>query len=195
MVVPPVYIKFPNSSKNDELIFKAQKIKIDKVELEKHFDSIIPDVVLYSGGKKLFVEIYVTNRVDDIKLEKIRKAKISTIEIDLSKKALETPVEVLRDVLLNDKRSEKQWIYNFHSEKWLEKFISISDKKEIIDKDNLPRVFNCPIDILSSNNKPYVYYYEHCCHCPYHVATIENKKYILCSGKERISSKKILASP
>ena len=37
---------------------------------------------------------------------------------------------------------------------------------------------------------PYVYYYEHCCHCPYHIATIENKKYILCSGKERISSRK-----
>ena len=85
MVIPPVYVEFPQSGKPKELISKERKIPIDDVELEKRFDDIIPDIVVDSGDEHFFIEIYVTHPIDDEKLKKLKGKKISTIEIDLSK--------------------------------------------------------------------------------------------------------------
>lgn len=80
ITIPPVFIKFDNSYKKDELICEAKEIIIDRVELEKRYDDIIPDIVVYSGGKQLFIEIFVTHSIDDVKLEKLRKATyLSTV--------------------------------------------------------------------------------------------------------------------
>ena len=51
MVVPPVYVEFPQSGKSKELISEEQKISIDSVELEKRFDDIIP--IRYNKLRKL----------------------------------------------------------------------------------------------------------------------------------------------
>lgn len=85
MVIPPVYVEFPQSGKPKELISKERKIPIDDVELEKRFDDIIPDIVVDSGDEHFFIEIYVTHPIDDEKLKKLKEKNISTIEIDLSK--------------------------------------------------------------------------------------------------------------
>ena len=85
MVIPPVYVEFPQSSKSKQLLYLEKKISFDHVELEKRFDDIIPDIVVYSGDKYFFIEIYVTHPIDDEKLKKLKGKKISTIEIDLSK--------------------------------------------------------------------------------------------------------------
>ena len=60
-MLPPVYVRFSYSYKSDELVCGAKEIAIEKVELEKRFDDVIPDVVVYAGGKQLFIEIYVTH--------------------------------------------------------------------------------------------------------------------------------------
>ena len=86
IVIPYVFLHSPYPYKKDELLCKAKEMQIDKVELEKHYDGIIPDIVLHKGNKKLFVELFVTHRIDEEKLERLRKANISTIEIDLSKR-------------------------------------------------------------------------------------------------------------
>ena len=49
--IPEVKLRFPHSYKPDILIHESMKIEIDHVELEKHIDALIPDVVVYSGGK------------------------------------------------------------------------------------------------------------------------------------------------
>lgn len=85
MVIPPVYVEFPQSGKPKELISMEKEISIDDVELEKRFDDIIPDIVVYSGDKYFFIEIYVTHPIDDEKLKKLKEKKISTIEIDLGR--------------------------------------------------------------------------------------------------------------
>ena len=83
MVIPPVYVEFPQSGKPEELLYPEKKIPVDRVELEKRFDTIIPDIVVYSGDKYFFIEIYVTHPIDDEKLKKLKEKNISTIEIDL----------------------------------------------------------------------------------------------------------------
>lgn len=61
IMLPPVYVRFSYSYKSDELVCGAKEIAIDKVELEKRFNDAVPDIVVYAGGKQLFIEIYVTH--------------------------------------------------------------------------------------------------------------------------------------
>ena len=111
IVLPAVYIHFPNSPKASELYCEAKEIQIERVELEQRFQDVIPDVVIYAGGKQLFLEVYVTHAIDDIKLAKLKKSNISTIEIDLSRKDHSISPKELQSILLNNSE-EKKWVYN-----------------------------------------------------------------------------------
>ena len=184
MTIPAVYVHFPDSYKGDELICEAKEIEIEDVELEKQFGSIVPDVVVKAGGKSFFVEIYVTHCIDEIKLEKIRKAQISTIEIDLSKKTSAISAEELSELLLRDSR-EKQWKYNKLAEVYLKRFISIADAKEIVSRGLAMHVDNCPIRARVWKGKPYANYIDDCLYCKYCIA---NGETFLCSGRERIAT-------
>lgn len=115
MVIPPVYVKFPQSGKSKELLYLKKEIPVDRVELEKRFDDIIPDIVVYSGDEHFFIEIYVTHPIDDEKLKKLKEKNISTIEIDLSKIKRDISVEDLSDILLKSS-DRKSWKYNAVSE-------------------------------------------------------------------------------
>lgn len=107
IMLPAVYIQFPNSPKAPELYCESKEISIERVELEKRFQDVIPDVVIYAGGKQLFLEVYVTHAIDDIKLKKLKQTDISTIEIDLSKKEHSISLEELRSILLDNSEEKK----------------------------------------------------------------------------------------
>lgn len=69
-----------------EPISDCQQYTFSRVEVEKADGNVRPDLLLITtSGKALHVEIYVRHRVDPIKLEKLRRRGISSIEIDLSK--------------------------------------------------------------------------------------------------------------
>ncbi len=192
-VIPPVYLRFDNSYKKDELICEAKEITIDKVELEKPFDGIIPDIVIYAGNKQLFVEIYVTHKIDDKKLDKLKKADISTIEINLSKKNSTITTEELKGLLLNDSE-EKTWKYNSLANKQLKRFYSIADKRKIISRGYALHIDNCPIKSRIYRGKPYANFTDDCLYCKYFISN-ENDDTILCSGRLRISEIKDFSIP
>lgn len=191
MTIPSVYLHFPNSNKQDELICEAKEIEIDKVELEKRHGSIVPDVVVYAGGKAFFIEIYVTHCIDDEKLAKIKKTSISTIEIDLSKKTKTITVDELTWILLNDS-DEKQWKYNRIAEKCLNRFIAIADKRSIIGRGFALHIDDCPIRTRAWRGKPYANYIDDCLYCEYCIAT---GAALLCSGRLRIATIKDFSVP
>lgn len=69
--------------------------KAYKIEIEKNLGDIIPDVfALYYDEKEVAVEILVTHAVDKEKYKKIRKRKLTTFEIDLSKISYKTKDDV-----------------------------------------------------------------------------------------------------
>lgn len=152
MVIPPVYVEFPQSGKPKELISKERKIPIDDVELEKRFDDIIPDIVVDSGDEHFFIEIYVTHPIDDEKLKKLKEKNISTIEIDLSKIKRDISVEELSDILLKSS-DRKSWKYNAVSEKWYQRFEKASDKMPLTQRGLALHVDGCPIGIRNWKGK------------------------------------------
>lgn len=185
ILIPPVYLKFPDSHKEKELISEAKEIYIESVDLEKRYNNIIPDVVVYAGGKKFFIEICVTHPIDDQKLEKIRDANISAMEIDLSKKDKMMTVQELTEVLMNDV-DEKSWKYNAHEEKYLQMFYKAADKRKIVSRDLAFHVDNCPIKSHIWRGKPYANFLDDCIECKYCIST-QGQDEILCSGRQRIA--------
>lgn len=185
MTIPSVYVHFPDSYKKDELISKAKEIEIESVELERSFGSIVPDVVVYAGGKPFFVEIFVTHCIDDNKLEKLRESQISTIEIDLSKKTSIMSVDELTKILIGDS-DEKQWKYNRLSEAYLNKFIAVADNMEITSRGFAMHVDGCPIRVRTWRGKPYANYIDDCLYCKYCISNADGL--LLCSGRSRIAT-------
>ena len=139
---------------------------------------------MYSGGKSLFIEIFVTHRIDDNKLDKLRETKISTIEIDLSKKTEIITTEELTDILLNDSE-EKQWKYNNFSAESFQKFMSVADRKSIVPRGFALHVDNCPIKSRKWNGRPYANVMKDCLYCEYCVSYTE---YVYCTGRARIAT-------
>lgn len=193
IIIPPVYVKFPNTYKADEVVCGAKEISIDRVELEKRFGDVIPDVVVYAGGKKFFIEIYVTHCIDDEKLIKLQNADLSTIEIDLSKKDSITSVDELRELLLNE-REEKKWKYNSLANRYLQHFFRIADKRKIVSRGFAKQVDNCPIKSRVWRGKPYANFIDDCLDCKYCISATHEGE-LLCSGRLRIATIKDFKTP
>ena len=193
ITLPAVYIQFPNSPKAPELYCESKEIEIERVALEQRFRDVIPDVVIYAGGRQLFLEVYVTHAIDDIKLEKLKKSDISTIEIDLSKKEHSTSLEELQSILL-DNSEEKKWVYNSIANKYLGYFHAAADQRDIILRGSAFHIDNCPIKVRTWRGKPYANFIDDCHGCKYCISYQYEGK-MLCSGRNRIATVADLRTP
>ena len=186
IVLPAVYIHFPNSPKASELYCEAKEIQIERVELEQRFQDVIPDVVIYAGGKQLFLEVCVTHAIDDIKLAKLKKSNISTIEIDLSRKDHSISPKELQSILLNNSE-EKKWVYNSIANKYLGYFYMASDQRDIISRGFALHIDNCPIKARTWRGKPYANFIDDCHGCKYCIS-YQFQGGMLCSGRRHIAT-------
>ena len=191
MVIPPVIVEFPDSYKGNIVLSAEMEISIDRVELEARFESIVPDVVVYAGKQQLFIEIFVTHKIDDHKLAKLKKRGISTIEIDLSKAEQTISPEELSDVLLKSSE-EKTWRYNAKVEKWRNRFYSVADKRPIVVRGFATHVDDCPLAVRRWRGKSYANVMDDCIYCPYCISHDGDDEIVFCSGRLRISNIKDL---
>lgn len=189
MVIPGTYIEF-NSHKHTICISKTTEITIEKVELERRFRNVIPDVIIYVNGKPIFIEIFVTHPIDDEKLDKLKELGISTIEIDLSQINHSITTEELSDILLKDSEL-KYWKYNVLSDNYKKKFLYTADRRSITWRYGTPCIYNCPIYKKQSNK--YVSLINDCEHCEYCI--VSTYSFVHCSGRQRISSIEDLNRP
>lgn len=183
ITLPDVYLRFPNSHKEKELISPAQRIKIDTVVLEKGIDDIIPDVIIKVNDKFLMLEIFVTHRIDDIKLNKIRKIGISTIEIDFSRQKDIITYEKLKETIING-IEDKEWIYNSLEEKYYRMFVDAGKQMKVFSRGFAQHVDGCPISIREYRGKSYANFTDDCLYCEFCISYEEN---LLCSGMQKIS--------
>lgn len=183
--LPAVYLEFQESYKEKELISESKEIEIDIVKLEKRFGALIPDVVLYSRDKCLFVEIFVTHKIDEEKLIKLQKENISTIEIDLSKCEKTISKEELENILLSDHES-KSWKFNALAAKYTKKFLQACEELKTKLYGRYERIGNCPIKNIKWPGKLFVNPDYDCINCEYCIS-INNENRIFCSGRSRIS--------
>ena len=184
--IPAAYVTFPNSGKAPLLLSDAKEIRIDRVDVETATDCIVPDLILYSGGKRLMVEIYVTHAVDEAKREAIQNLGISTLEIDLSSEDRDITRESLREILLKDS-SRKRWIYNAMTQKVYQEFLSATQKMPIIHRGLAIHVDWCPIQSRIWKGKPYANVMDDCSYCQFNISRSVDDQSLYCSGYLRLS--------
>ncbi|HBD9450131.1 TPA: hypothetical protein KLD84_000216, partial [Legionella pneumophila] len=94
------------------LVEKGRSISFDSVQEEQALNEMRADILAIANNQKLMIEIFYRHKVDDQKMEKIKAANISTIEIDLS----DLTPDNFRDWetfwrCINDP-NRAQWLYN-----------------------------------------------------------------------------------
>ena len=88
-----------------------QVIPLTNIQDEKCVGNIQPDIVCYFKGKPLLIEVYVTHKVDNKKLQKIKAKNVSAIEIDLSDIGYDTDLKELKQLVLYE-TSNRKWLNN-----------------------------------------------------------------------------------
>ncbi len=119
IMLPPVYcdIFYENPNREEGYCFKNKEIKEGKllenvtVYLETKENGIIPDIIIQYGDYKLYVEIYVTHKVDAEKKQIVKDNDISMMEINLSKENRLISREELSKYLFED-ASKSTWVNN-----------------------------------------------------------------------------------
>ncbi|MHA3126753.1 competence protein CoiA family protein [Legionella pneumophila] len=94
------------------LVERGRSISFDSVQEEQELNEMRADILAITNNQKLIIEIFYRHKVDEQKIEKIKAANISTIEIDLSDL---TPDDVRNWetfwLCINDP-NRTQWLYN-----------------------------------------------------------------------------------
>ena len=150
------------------------EIVIDSVELEKKFGSVIPDVIVHSGDKVLFIEIYVTHAIGWEKLKKLKELKIPTIEIDLSDINDSVSKEELENIILHGGFLHRHWVCDPVTEEYLRKRYAMSHKIRV----NKDRTIFCPV-------KQCVVSDDVCFKCEDNYG-LDEESFVLCAGKEPV---------
>ena len=94
---------------DSEEVVKPGRFFFDRAELELRVGEVVPDVVLYRGGRRLFVEFKVTHACGTEKIARIQKMDVGAVEIEL---------EGFRDVKLRDLeqiilfKAPREWLHN-----------------------------------------------------------------------------------
>jgi hypothetical protein len=126
---------------------------VDSVREEKRVGDIILDLILKIGHRELLVEVFVTHRVDNRKIEKIRKIGMSAIEIDLSASPRHMPMEALSELIVNGV-DNKKWLNNERIRKERQKLMEKAVHKEIIPIGEWDlQVKECPKKMRTFNGK------------------------------------------
>ena len=90
---------------------KAMLVEAESVEVERYLDNFTPDIYIKTKRGELFVEIYVSHPVDEIKKNKATEYGAAMLEIDL-REYTQTPIssKSLRKIILYTE-GNREWKY------------------------------------------------------------------------------------
>lgn len=176
-------------------IYPAKLLRFTELNIEKAIDQVIPDLLIKVDNSQCMLEIYVTHKVDQNKLEKIKKLNIGAVEIDFSRIDREVDDEYIRDVILNGTDC-KTWLFNPKAEalqqenrKKRENDIreSKNDKLKITSTEfHFLVLYGCPL--LPRHKKQWsTSVIRDCAFCEHLVH--KDKDYILCNARYEIWKK------
>lgn len=160
---------------------------LDEVRVEQRTGDIVPDILAYSSGIPLLIEIRVTHEVDRAKAAKIRNLGISAIEIDLSSFCRNFNREELADAVIRQ-TDNKKWIFNAKSAKLKKQLLATGQFKKTVHRMGAVQVDNCPIAKRVWHGKPYANVTDDCLWCEYNLYVSPYSNSIVCGGVHKITT-------
>jgi len=128
----------------------AQVVEVERVESEVPIGPYRPDMLLHGAhGRRMAVEIVVTNPVSEEKEDFYEQQRISALVVDIGKRAKKMTLAGLRQLLLEGDR-ETDWLHNEFAEQLTKKFQTTAIARQITWRKsekrgaNVPHVDGCP---------------------------------------------------
>lgn len=175
------------------------EVKIDEVALETRLGRIAPDIVIFSAGEPLLLEIYVTHRVGREKLRIIEQNGWPAIEVDLHRLRHFPDRQELAKILTNPVRM-MNWLNNPMPEQIWVTMASMADQRAVNFNDSLNDwvVMGCP---LQENNTTCLKHIKwglalNCRYCLYFLSTSnrdnpqQETKFVYCLHRAGIATYK-----
>jgi hypothetical protein len=174
------------------MVVREQVVPIEAVDVEKSVGEFRPDLLITGhSGRRMAVEIVVSNPVSEVKRHFYQTAHLSALQIDLSKKRSTITMQSLRNLLVNG-ACDTRWIHNEMVEICENRLAKEAKPRPITWRKShkrvgkVPHVDSCPYpfreypaeDSFFSNAK------LDCPRCPYYTAPDNPRKirFVLCSG-------------
>lgn len=197
-------VKFPGTH---YVIKEEAIIPIDSVILETRIGELIPDVVIFVKGKKLLLEIVVTNPVSPQKRQRIRLEKLPTsvffakaLFTDLYQKGeLRLLEEAFRKELIEGTKF-KGWLHNPKLERVLKLLLeNYAEEKKVKTFETLHTYYSfvedCPLEKRhwksgKYQSKPHAKTDEDCLNCPFCLELDRSK--VLCVGNRKVGFGELL---
>jgi hypothetical protein len=172
-------------------LYPKHILHFEKVFLEKRIDKIIPDIIIHVKGRQLIIEITVTHSIDRIKMNRIRKLNISTLEIDLRKQDQQLTINMLEKLLIYDLACKK-WVYNAKREDFVNEIMNLGKELPLYHRT----VYGCPLKINELNESKSADLINCCFNCDFLIHAngerSNSKKHITCVGHEAKENKDII---
>lgn len=119
------------------IIKKQRRVNFDYIQNENSistsqgYRAIKPDLIAYSGNRRLFIEVAVFHPCDDEKIEYLKKHNVSAIEIDLSKFPRAANEEDLEKYLAEGKylkANGTKWLYHVKNEEYRQEALKLEEE-------------------------------------------------------------------
>ncbi|HVA98367.1 MAG TPA: hypothetical protein VNG53_05690 [Bacteroidia bacterium] len=154
IIIPAIYNKYGDLLSKQELILlddvKSEDEEITSIGKYSDGSLIRPDLIGIKQNRQLVIEIYVTHKTDSYKVAKIKKHKISAIEINLENVSLDTNTKEIEEAILNPHFTT--WLYN--------------DKKEALQNKKLQELRSSGFALVAVDRELYAEsYFDDACDC------------------------------
>ncbi len=139
--LPAVVWKNPLPRKEEvKKLYIERTIQVQSVVLEQRVDDFIPDIIVVANDITYLVEVAVTHFIDESKLEKIKRNKLHTIEIDVSHLKQGFNLTNLEEAIYTSRNYQAEWKYHPRLEELnLEVKKAEEDRIAKIEEDNQER--------------------------------------------------------
>ena len=191
IILPSVEIG--NGKKNGKILYKPFKAKIQKIDLEKKYNNIRPDILITVNSKILVIEIYVNHKVDFEKIQKVKADNLPMIEINLrelnkdKEKNVPSKIkEILKEIFLSENDDRKYWVFNSKKNEYIK---NNNLQKNVIHYFGKPFVDNCPISKYCKWRDSWYYSWSNiqmnCNKCDSFLEYNKETKSIICSNRNK----------
>ena len=161
----------------------SKEIRVDRVEVEQYDRKVKPDLIIYSDETKYHVEIYVTHKADEKKIEKLKNDNIYSIEIDLSNVGENISREQIKKILLENSNL-KYWLNNPDSNLYKEERLKNAHRIDLVRHGFATHTEHCPKHVRDFKGSSYANLIDDCFGCEYFCGEDRYFKYIMCTKED-----------
>ena len=164
--IPDVVVEF-SSNKKTLKINKTNIVAVEDVELVSSPESRIPDIVIESQGKKLYVFFSYSNKADYHYKKRFIEQKKSAVEIDISSWKTIIDKDDLIEILAENKHI-KNWVYNAAVQSKIDSLFEYAKKLDVrrVGYGDY-RVYECPLKKRFDENGTFADYKADCNYCKF----------------------------